>query len=343
MADIVQVPGAGQEIQQALAPLIQALQHQHMMQQRQQEQEQQIAANMFAHGLQTPGFETTEAAQQLEMKLGVPGLGKSIATARVNEKKLKLKGIDETVTKFGEAGLSAPQQAGLRASLTAQLEGAPAEVANRLYVAFAGDADLSPLDKARLDELNVSADLKIEQVSEMRRHNDPSARHQASKILGVPDSKFDPGVDYIDVLEDHLKQEGKSRTDPQGTIVNTAMTLMGQSKDLIGRFNLTAPEALQQSIQLWGSTLPATVKNVIMTPTITAQLNATNDALNTWQGLIDSPSSINPKTGKKFKNDDEIRRTIIEELKARYPILETEDAALKQMLDIVSRRVLRSR
>lgn len=332
MANIVQVPGIGQDVQQAFAPLIQVLRQRNALAQQQAQQEQQLAAHLFATGLQTPGFETSDTAQQLEMKLGVPGLGKSISQARTREQKLKMQAIDELVTNMAQQGLTPGRQAGLRASLAAKVAGASAEVSNSLYSAFAGDEDLSPLEAARIADMNANAAKTLQAVDLARRHNDPDAQRQAAAIIGNTGDRFNPGIDYVDVVEALLKDK---ETDPKSLVIRTAMTLITQSRDMLGRPGLTPTEALNEANTILAPFTPTTVRQTVMTPAFMARLEATSQAYQAWQAIEDR-GGTNPLTNKKYKSDADRWKSISDDLKSRFPTL--DDATLSSIFTVIMRR-----
>src|SRR5437867_6798788 len=141
---IIQVPGAGAEVAQGLAPLIQALQQNRQLADQHQFHQQELLAQLFAHGMQTPGFESTPAAKEIETRLDVPGLSKGVAQARNAEQKRRLTDIDEFVS--GLPKISDNARAGLRASLAAGARGATSDVQKALFSAFAAGEDMTVLE-----------------------------------------------------------------------------------------------------------------------------------------------------------------------------------------------------
>src|SRR5438093_1334008 len=191
---IVHVPGVGEEVAQGLQPLIQAMQFNRQLALQQQEHEATVAAQLFAHGLQTPGFESTPAAQALELKLGVPGLGASIAKARTAEDRRKIEDINTFVE--STSGVSDKAKAGLRVSLIAGAKGATADVQNALFSAMAAGEDLTVLEQARLDNLRANTAHLQAQINKMKTEPGLMDQQHAADILHIPPQDFVQGANY---------------------------------------------------------------------------------------------------------------------------------------------------
>src|SRR2546429_499229 len=134
--EVVKVPGIGDELQQSIAPFIQAIQFRQHLEAQQKADRQRIAAELFARGVQQPGFGTTDAAIQLEHELGVPGLGASIEKARTADEKQKIDTINELVDTAST--LTPVERSAAKLSMIAGVRGATSEVQNNLYEAVAG-------------------------------------------------------------------------------------------------------------------------------------------------------------------------------------------------------------
>ena len=332
---IIHVPGAGEEVAQGLQPLIQAMQFNRQLALQQQEHENTIAAQMLAHMLQTPGAESSPAFGALATKLGVPTLGPSIAKARSDEERRKIDDIN-TYTE-GLSGLDDKSKSALRVSLIAGVKGATADIQNSLFSAMATGGDLSTLEQARLDNLRANTAHIQAQINKMKTEPGPMDQQHAAEILHVPPQDFVQGANYVDVLESILKQK---EADPGRTIVNTAVQLMTQFRDIIGRPTITPPEALEMSRNLYRSLFPKAAAAAQLTPETAQQLSATRDALQIWQGVIADEYEVKDAQGrvlKKFKNDGDVKTYLGHELKTLYPLI--DDASLNLLLDVVQRRV----
>lgn len=349
--NIVQVPGVGQEVAQGLAPFIQAMQFNKHLQQQQQAEEQRVAAELYARGLQTaPGFENTPAGQALEMKLGVPGLGASISKARTAEERRKVEDINTFVE--GLSGIGDQAKSGLRASLVAGSKGATSDVQNALFSAMAGGADLTILEKARLDNLRANTNHIQAEIDKMKREPGPHDQLRAAQILGVNtgdmaqggsnSGDFVQGTNYISVLEDQLKQNNKE-ADPARAILNTSISLMTSNKDLLGRPALTPQEAFSQALGLVKNVYPKTAGTIQFTPATEQTLAATRAATLMWQGLRLDENTLKDAQGrvmKKFKTSKEIHDYIGAEIKHLYPLV--DEPSLNALMDIVQRRITES-
>lgn len=338
---IVPVPGVGQEFQQAIAPFIQAMQFQRQLAQRKQEQDQDLAAQLYARGLQTPGFENTPAAQELEARLGAPGLGASIAKARTVEEKRKIDDINMYVE--GLSGISDRAKSGLRTSLIAGTKGATADIQNSLFSAMAAGEDLTVLERARLENLQASTQHTLAEIEKMKREPGPHDQERAAQLLGIDVNKdFVQGMNYIGVLEDQLKDKNKD-ADPARAVLGTAISIMTLNKDLLGRPALTPQEAFQNSLELVKNVYPKSAGAMQFTPNTEQTLAATRAATLMWQGLRLDENTLKDATGRvlrKFKTAKEIRQYIGEEMKHIFPLV--EQSQLDMLMDVVQRRVTES-
>ena len=344
---IIRAPDA--DVGQGLAPLIQALQFNKHLAEQQREAEQRIAAELFSRGLvTTPGFETTPAAQALATKLGVPDLGQSIAKARSAEDRRKVEDINTFVESL--SGISDQAKSGLRVSLIAGSKGATSDVQNALFQAMAGGTDLTVLEQARLQNLQANTAHILAEIERMKQQPGPHDQLRAAQILGVNtgdlaqggsnSGNFVTGMNYINVLEDQMKQK---ETDPARVIINTAISLMTSNKDLLGRPALTPTEAFDQSLGLVKNVYPKTASAIQFTPQTAQTLAATRAATLMWQGLRMDDNTLKDATGRtlhKFKTTREIHDYIGEELKKLYPLV--DQPSLNSLMDIVQRRITES-
>src|SRR5439155_1195123 len=251
---------------------IQTLQFNRHLAEQQREAEQRIAAELFSRGLlTTPGFDTTPPAQALATKLGVPDLGQSIAKARSAEDRRKVEDINTFVESL--SGISNQAKSGLRVSLIAGSKGATSDVQNALFQAMAGGTDLTVLEQARLQNLQANTAHILAEIERMKQQPGPHDQLRAAQILGVNtgdlaqggsnSGNFVTGMNYINVLEDQMKQK---ETDPARVIINTAISLMTSNKDLLGRPALTPTEAFDQSLGLVKNVYPKTASAIQFTP-----------------------------------------------------------------------------
>lgn len=337
--NIIQAPGVGQELQQAIAPFVQAMQFQRQLQQRQREQEQDLAAQLFARGLQTPGFESTPAAQELETKLGVPGLSQSIAKARTAEDRAKTENINQLVESM--SGVSDKAKAATRASLMCTHRGGTAEVCNALFSAMASGEDLSVLERARIEQMQAGTQKTLLEIEKMKREPGPHDQIRAAQLLNVSPTEFVDGFNYIGVLEDRMKQR---ETDPGRVIINTMIAAMTQ-RDYLGRAKMTVEESLALGIRTAQAAFPKTAATIKMTPQLQQVLDATDKVTQVWTDIIDNGNAnveIDPTTGKKNIIDKlptrAQRREFMERgIKRLYPLLTPQQ--YNDILDIVGRRV----
>jgi len=335
---IVSVPGVGAEVSQGLAPFVQAMQFQKQLQLQQTAEQQRMAAELYARGLQTPGFEDTPAAQQLEHTLGVPGLGASISRARTAEQRRQVEDINTFVE--GISGVSDRAKAGLRTSMIAGTKGASVEVQNSLYAAMASGEDPGALEQARIGQMLANTTRINLEIEKMKREPGPQDQARAAQLLGVDPSQFVQGANYISVLEDRMKAK---ETDPAKVIVSTAVSLMTLNKDLLGRPALTPAEAFSQALDLTKNVFPKSASTIQLTPQTEQQLGATRAAYLMWQGLKMDDNTLKDATGKtlmKFHTSAEIRQYIGQEMKHVFPLV--DQPSLDNLLDIVQRRVTES-
>jgi len=339
--EVVKVPGVGEEFQNAIAPFVQAIQFRQAQQRQQLAERQRIAAELFARGLQSPGFENTPAAQQLEVELGVPGLGASISKARTAEERRKVEDINTFVE--GLSGVSDRAKSGLRASLIAGTKGATADVQNSLFAAMAAGEDLTVLERARLENLQANTQRIQLEIERMKREPGPHDQERAAQLLGINvQSDFVQGLNYIGVLEDLLKDRNKE-ADPGRAILSTAVSLMTLNKDILGRPALTPQEAFQTSLELVKNVFPKSASTSQLTPNTEQALGATRAAMLMWQGLRMDDNALKDAQGRvlrKFKTTAEIRQYIAAEMKHVFPLV--EQSQLDMLMDVVQRRVTES-
>lgn len=337
---IVQVPGAGQDVQQALAPLIQVLQQRHQMQLQQQEHEQTVAAHLFAEGLNTPGFESSDAALQLEQRLGVPGLGKSIAQARVAEGKRQMADI---ATYVNESGFDPTTKSALLASLTAKVKGATVDMQNTIFQAFVGGGSVAALEKARLDHLQAETrklNLDIEGTPT------PDDQRKAASVIGVKPESFVDHFPYVEVLASIMKARAadSSQNDPMRAIINASLRVMTDLHDQFGHPSLTPPEATDIVLQTFRPMFPDVVQQFQLSPSHNQELLAAKAARIAWQNAADANYVKKDAAGKvvrRYGSRAEYRETLMASLHATYPLI--TDNNLRTLMDIVETSVFTPR
>jgi hypothetical protein len=341
---IIQVPGVGQEVAQGLAPLIQVLQNRQELAQRQAEAQQRadqaqkdMIANMFAIGLRTPGFESTDEAKTMEQQLGIPGLGQAIAQARNQSQREAMARVDAYVESLPD---NPRLRAGIRASMAGAAVGATAEIQNATFKAFAPDLPLDELERARLAEMRANTRRIERDLARMPKEPTQADQQHAYKILGFPADQYVEGLDYVGILQDQLK---KKDDDPRRIILNTAIQVMAQDRDLLGNPRKTPTQALAIATEWYRNIYPESSLPAGLTGQAEAELSATREALRTAQGIVSGgmkatlPDSTGTLHVKKYKDWAAVRADLRAAIKQGYPQL--DDGTINTILDATQRQV----
>lgn len=277
-----------------------------------QNQERNRALQLFAAGIQQAGFETTEAATELESTLGIKGFSKELAGLKTKASREEARQFEEWLT-----GMNVDEKTtnALRSSFVAGKFDFNADEITRLYNTLAPE-QLNALDQMRLFEIqNRVAKQRLDFANKS-----PENQRTAFGVLGQPLGQFVPGVDYVGMIDDFAKEAAKEETerDPSRLVMSTALSLMNNFKDILGRPGITPSDAIGMAASMVGSIFPGAMQDFQPTPMMLQQADAMGKAVSGINMIRDNERNKVKTLGRRFKNDTEIEDWLRESLRAEY-------------------------